>query len=91
MPSLESHEIRLNDLERKDRLRALNDLRAQLRADGYDGSCHNSETARAVTRESCELCGNQTLRYLGGVVRLSPLSQIEFIQCKTCGWWTDEA
>ena len=83
-------ETRVDALERKDRIRALADRRAQLRADGYTGPHHDPATDRAVSRDLCVLCGGRTLRYLGGMVRLNPWSLVQFIQCKGCGWHSEE-
>lgn len=84
-------EARVGNLEKKERTRALADRRAQLRADGYNSSHHDPDCAKYVPQYACEDCGRRTLRYLGGMVRLLPSwSLIAFMQCRSCGWWSED-
>lgn len=76
--------IRTQKLERKERLRALNERMLDLREHGYTGSLHSPEDKKAIERDICEPCGTK-LRYLGAMVRLKPTyASIGFWDCPSC-------
>lgn len=84
-------EARVDELEKKERTRALSERRTELRGDGYTGRLHDPDCAKHIPQYPCESCGAYAMRYLGGMVRLQPTwSLIQFVRCGSCGAWSED-